>query len=66
MIAELLTQRHGEYVFRLGAHPLHSELFSGQLSDTTQGWTGTERTLEQIDEIRETLEGLVDEVGGKV
>ncbi|KAF9452399.1 P-loop containing nucleoside triphosphate hydrolase protein [Macrolepiota fuliginosa MF-IS2] len=66
MIAELLTQHHGEYVFRIGAHPPHAELFSGGLSDATQGWTGTERTPEQIDEIREAFENLVDEVGGKV
>ncbi|KAF5354728.1 hypothetical protein D9756_005278 [Leucocoprinus leucothites] len=66
MIAELLTQHHGEYVFRIGAHPPHTELFSRELTDTTQGWTGTERTFEQIDEIRGTFERLVDEVGGKV
>lgn len=66
MIAELLTQHHGEYVFRIGAQPPHTELFSGELADTTFGWTGTERTLGEIDEVRGTLERLVDEVGGKV
>jgi hypothetical protein len=34
--------------------------------DATRGWTGTERTWEQIDEIRKSFDGLVDEVGGKV
>lgn len=66
MIAEILTQHHGEYAFRIGAHPPHAELFSGELTDATQGWTGTERTMTQVDEIRESLDRLVDEVGGKV
>ncbi|KXN90600.1 GTP-binding protein 1 [Leucoagaricus sp. SymC.cos] len=66
MIAELLTQHHGEYVFRIGAQPPHAELFSGELTDETPGWTGTGRTMEQMDEARETFRRLVDEVGGKV
>ncbi|EKM80959.1 hypothetical protein AGABI1DRAFT_71614 [Agaricus bisporus var. burnettii JB137-S8] len=66
MIAELLTQNHGEYVFRIGAQPPHAALFTEELTDTTDGWLGTERTPEQITEIRRVLENLVDEVGGKV
>ena len=32
----------------------------------TQDWIGTDRTLEQVDEIRELIDRLTDEVGGKV
>jgi hypothetical protein len=66
MIAELLTQNHGEYVFRIGAQPPHTALFTAKPADTADGWLGTERTPEQIIGIKEALENLVDEVGGKV
>jgi hypothetical protein len=66
MIAELLTQNHGEYVFRIGAQPPHAGLFTDGLTDTTDGWLGTDRTLEQIIGIKGAFENLVDEVGGKV
>ena len=66
MIAELLTQQHGEYVFRIGVQPPHAMLFSEESIDAAQGWTGIERTMEQVDEIRESIDRLTDEVGGKV
>ena len=66
MIAELLTQQHGEYVFRIGARPPHAVLFSEGPVNVTQDWIGTDRTLEQVDEIRELIDRLTDEVGGKV
>ncbi|KAL9711862.1 hypothetical protein Ac2012v2_004935 [Leucoagaricus gongylophorus] len=66
MIAELLTQQHGEYVFRIGVQPPHAMLFSEESIDAAQGWTGIERTMEQVDEIRESIDRLTDEVGGKI
>lgn len=66
MIAELLTQQHGEYVFRIGVQPPHAMLFSEESIDAAQGWTGIERTMEQVDEIRESIDRLTNEVGGKI
>lgn len=65
-IAALLTQHYGEYVFRIGQQPSHADLFSGDLNDESSGWTGTSRTVEQIDALREAVSSTVEEVGGKV
>jgi hypothetical protein len=66
MIAALITQHHGEYVFRIGAQPSRAKLFSD--SDTTDdpGWTGTSRTVQELDALRNEMTKLVEEVGGKV
>lgn len=65
-IAELLTQNGGEYVFRIGQQLSHKNLFSGELNDETQDWSGTAQTIEDIDTLRVRISNLVEEVGGKV
>ncbi|KAF8893332.1 GTP-binding protein 1 [Infundibulicybe gibba] len=64
-IAALITQHHGEYVLRIGSHPPHEGLFSGQLSDDSGGWIGTARTVQEIDMLRQNITSALDEVGGK-
>jgi hypothetical protein len=66
MIAELLTQHHGEYVFRIGAQPPHNKLFAGELSDDADGWTGVSRTEAELDWLHQEITRTVEEVGGKV
>jgi len=66
MIAALITRHHGEYVFRIGAQPARSKLFAGELTDDCEGWIGSERTTEELDQLRQVITSTVDEVGGKV
>ncbi|KAK7472562.1 hypothetical protein VKT23_000677 [Stygiomarasmius scandens] len=65
MIAALITRHHGEYVFRIGAQPARSKLFAGELTDDCEGWIGSERTTEELDQLRQVITSTVDEVGGK-
>ncbi|KJA19920.1 hypothetical protein HYPSUDRAFT_43812 [Hypholoma sublateritium FD-334 SS-4] len=65
-IAALLTQNSGEYVFRIGQEPSHTELFAGELNDDTIEWSGTPRSVEEIDKLHEQISKVVEEVGGKV
>ncbi|KAJ6586932.1 GTP-binding protein 1 [Mycena vulgaris] len=65
MIAALITQHHGEYVFRIGLQPPHAKLFAGELSDDAEGWTGVARTEQELDVIRQGITTTVEEVGGK-
>ncbi|KAF8161090.1 GTP-binding protein 1 [Crassisporium funariophilum] len=64
-IAALLTQHNGEYVLRIGQQPSATELFSGDLTDESEGWSGTPRTVEHIDILRKKVIKVVEEVGGK-
>ncbi|SJK97249.1 related to GTP binding protein (GTPBP1) [Armillaria ostoyae] len=66
MIAALITQNHGEYVLRIGSQPPHALLFSGELTDSSNGWTGTEKTLQDLDTLRQRITEAVEEIGGKV
>jgi hypothetical protein len=66
MIAALITQHHGEYVFRIGLQPPHAKLFAGDLSDDLEGWTGIARTEQELDAIQQGITTTVEEVGGKV
>jgi hypothetical protein len=66
MIAALITQHHGEYVFQLGAQPSRAKLFSDSEATDDPGWTGTSRTVQELDALRNGVTKLVEEVGGKV
>jgi hypothetical protein len=66
MIAGLITGNHGEYIFRIGTHPSAAKLFSGDRLDDSVPWTGTSRTLQEIDTLRDAVVQTVEEVGGKV
>ncbi|KAG6880330.1 hypothetical protein C0992_011079 [Termitomyces sp. T32_za158] len=65
LIAGLLTQHKGEYVLRVGSQPSHTLLFEGNVSDDADGWTGTSRTVEELDILKEQVLKVVEEVGGK-
>ena len=66
MIAAMLTQHHGEYVFRLGARPSTARLFTGESIAEADGWTGVPRNDQEIDTLCQMITRTVDEVGGKV
>jgi GTP-binding protein 1 len=66
MIAAIITQHHGEYVFRIGAQPSYIKLFAGEPLDDTDGWSGVPRTEEELDCLRQEITRTVEEVGGKV
>lgn len=67
MLAALITQNHGEYVFRIGAQPSKAKLFAGDLNDDVEAdWTGMERTEDQLDFLLQEITSTVEEVGGKV
>ncbi|KAF8629670.1 hypothetical protein AX17_005609 [Amanita inopinata Kibby_2008] len=65
MISSLLMQHQGEYIFRAGHRPPHSQLFANELSDDCDGWTGIQRTDEDIERLRPALIKIVKEIGGK-
>ncbi|KAL1673923.1 P-loop containing nucleoside triphosphate hydrolase protein [Schizophyllum commune] len=65
-LASLITQHHGEYVFRIGASAPHTKLFAGKLMDADEGWEGKERTVEEVDSLVEGVRTAVEEIGGKV
>ncbi|ESK97058.1 gtp-binding protein 1 [Moniliophthora roreri MCA 2997] len=67
IIATLITQHHGEYVLRMGAHPPHDKLFAGEITDKSDavGWRGIERTTEQLEALRARITTAVEEIGGK-
>ncbi|KAJ3517199.1 hypothetical protein NLJ89_g646 [Agrocybe chaxingu] len=65
LVASLLTQHNGEYVLRIGQQPPRAELFSGELVEDIVGWTGLERTVKDIETVRERITKSVEEVGGK-
>ncbi|KAJ6625636.1 GTP-binding protein 1 [Mycena sp. CBHHK59/15] len=66
MIAALITQHHGEYVFRIGSQPPHAKLFAGELLDSdNEGWTGVSRTQHELDVLHTGITSRVEEVGGK-
>ncbi|RPD59809.1 P-loop containing nucleoside triphosphate hydrolase protein [Lentinus tigrinus ALCF2SS1-6] len=65
LIASLLTRNFGEYVFRIGSHPPHARLFTGQPAAEEDTWIGTARTAKELDIIIQETTTVVDEVGGK-
>ncbi|KAJ3476836.1 hypothetical protein NLI96_g10887 [Meripilus lineatus] len=64
IVASLLTQVKGEYIFRIGSHPAHSKIFAGESISASDGQTGTLRTIEELDIIKAEIAAVVDEVGG--
>ncbi|KAG7446497.1 GTP-binding protein 1 [Guyanagaster necrorhizus] len=66
MIAVLITQNYGEYVLRIGSQPPHALLFSGELTDSSDGWTGPDKTPEDLDTLRQKITDAVEGIGGKV
>ncbi|KAG6837722.1 hypothetical protein H0H93_003524 [Arthromyces matolae] len=65
LIAGLLTQHRGEYVLRIGLQPSHAHLFEGDLTDDSDGWRGTARTVEELDTLKQQVTKVVEEVGGR-
>ncbi|KZT08320.1 P-loop containing nucleoside triphosphate hydrolase protein [Laetiporus sulphureus 93-53] len=65
VIASLLTQRRGEYLLRLGAHPPHGKLFLNGASATSDQWRGATRTVDELATLRKEVSKIVEEVGGK-
>jgi hypothetical protein len=66
LLSSLLTQRQGEYILRLGQQPPHTKLFSDELADDCDGWSGVSRTHDEIDRLRTAIIETVEEIGGKV
>ena len=66
LLSSLLTQRQGEYIIRIGQQPPHAKLFSDELADDCEGWSGASRTHDEIDKLRTAIIETVEEIGGKV
>ena len=60
-----MSRHRGEYIFRLGAHPLQASPFAGDASKSSNGWIGIPRTEMELTRICAEVTRLVDEVGGK-
>ncbi|KAF7288653.1 hypothetical protein HMN09_01371200 [Mycena chlorophos] len=65
LVASLITRHVGEYVFRIGLQPPRAQLFDNELIDDVGGWTGIARTEAELDELKEKITAVVEEVGGK-
>ena len=66
LVANLLTRCRGEFVFRIGARPLHAKLFTGEAIAEQDLSVGVKRTAEEVQTLRTRIAEAVDEVGGKV
>ena len=64
-LAAVLTQNNGEYVIRIGQRPPQEPLYGGTLTDEAEGWSGTARSLEDVQTIVQELTKTVEEVGGR-
>ena len=53
-------------MLRIGQQPPQSELFSGDLTDESSGWSGISRSNDDIEFILQQITKTVEEVGGKV
>ncbi|KAF9038291.1 P-loop containing nucleoside triphosphate hydrolase protein [Hymenopellis radicata] len=65
-LAIIITRNFGEYVLRIGAQPPNTALFAGTLADDSEGWSGHERTVEDLTFLHTKLTEAVEEIGGKV
>jgi len=61
-----MAQFQGEYVFRIGHRPPLDPLFNGEEIDNAPGWTGINRTQEEVDKLATELSKAQDDIGGKV
>jgi len=66
LLSSLLTQPQGEYILKIGQQPPHAKLFSNELSDDCDGWSGVPRTPDDIDRLRTAIIETLEEIGGKV
>ncbi|KAL0955907.1 hypothetical protein HGRIS_002099 [Hohenbuehelia grisea] len=64
-IAATITQRHGEFVFRIGSHPPSTQLYTGLIDDDADGWIGTPRTEEDLDHLYNAITSTAEEAGAK-
>ena len=53
-------------MLRIGQRPPQNELFSGDLTDESPGWSGISRSNDVIEFILQQITKSVEEVGGKV
>lgn len=65
-IASLLIRNNGEYVLIIGEQPPRAKLYTNDVDEGGDGWTGTPHTATDLDILRERITAAVDEVGGKV
>ena len=65
-LAVLLTQKNGEYLFRIGQQPPRAELFAGDPIDTIPDWTGVGRSTEDLHTLQNHITQTVGEIGGRV
>ncbi|KIK26976.1 hypothetical protein PISMIDRAFT_28218 [Pisolithus microcarpus 441] len=62
-LASLLTRWKGECIFRIGARPPVSTLFSGEPVDNASGWTGTSLGEDHIGKAILGVEKVVVDIG---
>jgi hypothetical protein len=65
-VAQLITGRKGEYIFRIGCRPPHTSLFAGESVDDATGWSGVPRTDVEVTSLQSSVKRVVEELGGKV
>lgn len=65
-VAQLITGRKGEYIFRIGCQPSHASLFAGESVDDATGWSGVPRTDVEVASLQSSVKRVVEELGGKV
>lgn len=65
-LASLLTRWRGECIFRIGARPPASTLFSGEPVDNASGWTGTSLGEDHIGKAILVVEKVVADIGAMV
>lgn len=53
-------------MLRIGQQPPQNELFSGDLTDESSGWSGIYRSNDDIEFFLQKITKTVEEVGGKV
>ncbi|KAG2043632.1 P-loop containing nucleoside triphosphate hydrolase protein [Suillus americanus] len=65
-VAQLITGRKGEYIFRIGCRPPHTSLFAGENADDATGWSGVPRTDVEVTALQSSVKRVVEELGGKI
>ncbi|KAK2463278.1 hypothetical protein APHAL10511_004933 [Amanita phalloides] len=65
LLSFLLTRRQGEYILKIGQRPPHTKLFSNELVDDCDGWSGIPRLDAEIVKLRTAITHTVEEIGGK-
>ncbi|KAG1862563.1 P-loop containing nucleoside triphosphate hydrolase protein [Suillus subalutaceus] len=65
-VAQLITGRKGEYIFRIGCRPSHASLFAGESVDDATGWSGVPRTDVEVTSLQSSVKRVVEELGGKI